>query len=361
MFPCQGKGSGFDSRLPLIRPYSLTPIPLPATIRQMKKEGLIVVLDTGPRRLGFTDVVGSMATHRFIHEIDQRLSDGVSCWRAASVERRQGSLIEGRGLFATEDMEPGTLVAVKGGRIVPEKTVRQLTKEGILHGSQQQIGYNRFLVGLTEEEEDRNLVGYNHSCSPNAVVRIVYESNISLLVVNKPVKAGEEITADYSVSNVTSAHRFLCNCGANDCRLVVQPRFDYLHSDFQLAHMDEFPEHMFYFLENVKNASEHERKMLLGSAKLCELAGRIKVLEEGLQMILRRQVSPERSLEIQKALVSDILLFVAMHDHSIDEHLGVSRESEKKFRKSVYENRHKIIEYAKKIDEENNWDPDWIN
>jgi hypothetical protein len=336
--------------------YSLTTHFSLDKIRQMPKEQLIVVFDNGPRSLGFNHVVGEMATHRFIHQIDEKLGDGVSCWRAASVERREGSLIEGRGLFATEDIEPGTLVAVKGGRIVPEKTVRQLTSEGILHGSQQQIDYDRFLVGLTVEEEDRNLVGYNHSCDPNAIVRIVYESDISLLVVNKPVKKGEEITADYSVSNVTSSHRFLCNCGAENCRMVVQPRYDYLHKDFQAAHMAEFPDHMLIFLGNVDNAPEEEKKELLGSAKVCELAGRIVVLGRGLQMTLRGEIDSNRSQEIQKAFASDMLLFVAMHDKGIDEGLGISRKNEVEFRKSVFENRRKIYEYAKRVDNEYNWD-----
>jgi hypothetical protein len=322
----------------------------------MNREALITVVDIGPRNLGFSDVVGSFATHKFIQEIDQRLSDGVSCWRADSVERREGSSIEGRGLFATRDIEPGTLVAVKGGRIVTEKTVRQLTKEGILHGSQQQIGYDRFLVGLTVEEEDRNLVGYNHSCDPNAVVHIIYGSNISLLVVRKAIKAEEEITADYSVSNVTSSHRFLCNCGAENCRMVIQPRYDYLYDDFQADHKDEFPEHMLQFLSNVASDTEEGRKSFLGGARVCELAGRITVLEEGVRRILKGEINPARSLEIQKTLVLDVLSFIVIHAPVIDKNLGINRESEAKFRKSVFENRQKIIAYAKRVDEEHNWD-----
>lgn len=166
-------------------------------------------------------------------------SDRITCWRAKSIERRRGSKIQGQGLFTTEDLEPGQIIAIKPGHVVDGRTIRE--KAGIIKGSHQQIGPNQFLTGLTEEEVDKNLVGYNHSCEPNTKVVVVKGLHIAFLVTMKQVQKGDEVTADYSVSQMTATHTIICNCGSPHCRRLIQPAADWKKENFQKAHMDEFP------------------------------------------------------------------------------------------------------------------------
>jgi hypothetical protein len=253
----------------------------------MSREHLITgVSDIGPR--GFNAPlmsIGNPAVGDHIQAINQRLADGFSSWRSDAVERRDGSTIEGRGLFATEDIEASTVVAIKGGRVANEDFVRRMTAEGVLHGSQQQIGMNRFLVGLTTEEENENLVGYNHSCDANAFVVIPDSPErpqpIAFLVSRRNIDAGEEVTADYSVSNVSNTHRLFCNCGAEGCRKLIQPRYDYLlRPDFQAEHMEEFPRYIQEMILDLGRLPEEIRRGVIGSAQINAEAGAIILLSD---------------------------------------------------------------------------------
>src|SRR5665213_1108276 len=76
-----------------------------------------------------------------IEAVEQGLSDGISCWRSFAVERREGSAIEGQGLFATQFIAERSLVAIKQGHVIDTITVKD--NRDILRGSQQQIGPNQ--------------------------------------------------------------------------------------------------------------------------------------------------------------------------------------------------------------------------
>jgi hypothetical protein len=98
------------------------------------------------------------------------------------------------------------------------------------------------LAGLNEEEVDKNLVGYNHSCDPNARVGVIDGMPLGFLVTRKPVKAGEEISADYSVSQKTVTHiiDMICGCGADDCRKIILPAWDWQDEALQQKYAGEF-------------------------------------------------------------------------------------------------------------------------
>lgn len=314
------------------------------------------VIDTGPRNLGFDIVVGSLKTHKFIQEIDQRLKDGVSCWRSDQVERRGGSKIEGRGLFAKEPIGEQNVIAIKGGRIVNEATVRDMTARGILHGSQQQIGVDAFLVSLTSDEEDLNLVGYNHSCNPNAYVVLIEESQISLLVTRRDIKKYEEITTDYSASHASDTHRFLCNCGSDSCRGVIQPRYDFLHKDLQHSYKGEFPRYIQTIIDDIDKLPSEEKKNLLMSAWFCEQAGRIAVLAGEIERRQKQETKDEKSmLKLQKLLLITCIIFASKFPPELASECGVNKKNPKKLQKSVRQNLIKITEFAKKFDNEQGW------
>lgn len=176
----------------------------------------------------------------FLGRFEQNQADSITCWRADSVERRPGSKIEGEGLFAVSDIKKGEVIAIKPGRVI--NTQQVLENEDVIRGSHQQIGPDEFLAGLTPDEVDRNLVGYNHSCLPNAKVLVIPDVKLAFLMAKEDIKEGE-ITADYSVSQASNTHRiFECNCGnGKRCRKFIQPGTDWLQKDFQEANRYDFP------------------------------------------------------------------------------------------------------------------------
>jgi SET domain-containing protein len=119
--------------------------------------------------------------------------------------------IEGLGLFAVCPF-------AAGHRIREINVVREITPDAPLR---EELGERAdhcdypdgkvVLLGFP----DRHV---NHCCDPNAYV--AYEGRRSHLVARRDIRAGEEITCDYSV-NLTGGSAWPCRCGAARCRGTV--------------------------------------------------------------------------------------------------------------------------------------------
>lgn len=90
------------------------------------------------------------------------LAPEVDCWTHPAIEVCE-SPIEGRGLFATEHISRGELVARLGGRIVNTAELHHLFE-----------GADQYVDSITVAEDrhlvlpPRRTIGYgNHSCDPN--------------------------------------------------------------------------------------------------------------------------------------------------------------------------------------------------
>lgn len=215
----------------------------------------------------------------FLELLEMGRTDGVGAWRAEAVERRDGSEIEGQGLFAVEDIPGGTLVAIKPGHVL---TSHQVKENGdIIKGSHQQIGPNQFLAGLDADEVDKNLVGYNHSCDPNAKVMLFKGASLSFLVTREPIAAGDEITADYSVSQMTNTHLMkLCRCGAPDCRGVVMPLRDWENKELQQKYAGEFVWFIQDAIDAHKQRSESELQAERRAHETLKQAGILMLIDD---------------------------------------------------------------------------------
>ncbi|OGL31316.1 hypothetical protein A3F37_03050 [Candidatus Saccharibacteria bacterium RIFCSPHIGHO2_12_FULL_41_12] len=143
----------------------------------------------------------------------------LKCWRSDFVQRREGGL-QGVGLFAIKDISAHELLAVKAGKIVDEATV--IKHADVINGSHHQIEPDLFMTGLTFDEVDRTLIGYNHSCSPNAYISGQIEVRSM-----KDIGAGEEITVDYATAWTSDTQSFACQCGSPECRKFIKPSVDY--------------------------------------------------------------------------------------------------------------------------------------
>ncbi|MDH5507162.1 MAG: SET domain-containing protein-lysine N-methyltransferase [Anaerolineae bacterium] len=128
-----------------------------------------------------------------------------------------------KGVYATENIKVGELLALWGGRVVhtdqfntyPERT-RQLSV---------QIEDEYYLVPI-KPGEPADFV--NHCCAPNAGM-----SGQIGVVAMRDIQPGEEICIDYAMCDSSPYDEFTCVCGVPECRGKITGK------DWQLAELQE--------------------------------------------------------------------------------------------------------------------------
>ena len=141
------------------------------------------------------------------------------------------STIEGHGLFAVQPIAKGEIVAVKGGHIIDEATLR--AHEATVRNSDIKIADGLYIAALSAEEYDDVMLYLNHSCEPNVGVA----GNI-IFVTMRDVAAGEELTTDYAMIDDFDGE-MSCRCGTASCRGVVNGR-DWQRPELQARYAGYF-------------------------------------------------------------------------------------------------------------------------
>jgi hypothetical protein len=131
------------------------------------------------------------------------------------VEKRN-SPIDGRGLFAKEEIEAGEIVVVKGGYILTRAQRDAIGRE--LGPAEIQITEDLFIGPATRREREGGMMHLNHSCEPNLGIQgqLVY-------VTLRKIAAGEELTFDYAM-NDDEPWEMHCRCGSRLCRGTITGR-----------------------------------------------------------------------------------------------------------------------------------------
>lgn len=117
----------------------------------------------------------------------------------------RGSRLEGKGIFATKNLKKGEVAFHFVGKTVDWQhcTHRSL-----------QVGRNEFI-----RPAPNALPGFlNHSCVPSCAVR-----GRNAVTSLRPIRAGEEITIDYSFTDSMPNWDMTCLCGAGTCRKRLVP------------------------------------------------------------------------------------------------------------------------------------------
>jgi uncharacterized protein len=156
-------------------------------------------------------------------------------YRSPKTEVRE-SKIHGRGLFATADFAKSEIVAVKGGHIVDQKTLRERVTP-VLGPVEIQIDDDLFIAPVTEEERELSMLYLNHSCDPNVGVR----GEITFVTMHC-VRAGEELTHDWAMTD-DDEYSVQCHCGTANCREVLTGK-DWQRSDLQKRYAGYFSAHV---------------------------------------------------------------------------------------------------------------------
>jgi hypothetical protein len=155
----------------------------------------------------------------------------VSSWISPKAYKGVSSRIAGRGLFATEQISAGEIVAVKGGHIVTTTQLRELPDP--LPNSEIQIADGLHLVAVSPEEYEPVMLFINHSCEPN----VGFAGNI-VIVAMREVIAGEELTTDYALFDDYDG-QMTCRCNTASCRRVIDGH-DWRRRDLQLRYHGYF-------------------------------------------------------------------------------------------------------------------------
>lgn len=111
------------------------------------------------------------------------------------------SELEGRKLFAKRDFRQGEEILKLGNRTqrIPDMYSIQISPKIHIDCRDQPVGAT------------------NHSCDPNAAISLRV-TEVVRLVAWKCIKAGEEITIDYTRTEEKLAAPFNCFCGAKNCK-----------------------------------------------------------------------------------------------------------------------------------------------
>lgn len=119
---------------------------------------------------------------------------------------------KGLGVFAERDYAAGSPLLIFGGPRVARKDLpTPYTDDKYL-----QIGPDLFL-GPSGGLDDF----VNHSCEPNAHLLLGRDV---ILLADRPIKAGEEVTFDYSTTMQDEDWSSPCHCGAPSCRGLIAER-----------------------------------------------------------------------------------------------------------------------------------------
>jgi len=114
---------------------------------------------------------------------------------------------KGRGVFAKEKVRKGTEVAAFDGRVYGWSST--LWNDDL---------YNHVIQFAERKWRDSAGIAriINHSCDPNCGIKDFFR-----IVAMRDIKAGEEITWDYEMTEDHPSWRMDCRCGSRGCRKVI--------------------------------------------------------------------------------------------------------------------------------------------
>jgi uncharacterized protein len=127
------------------------------------------------------------------------------------------SAIDGRGLFAGDDIPAGTIVLRLGGVLVDSATLSRLL---VAADAAPDAPY----VDTIAVDDDAHLVlppgttahFANHSCEPTLWHVGPYE-----LAARRDLRAGDELTVDYGTNSAAAGFAMECRCESPGCRRRV--------------------------------------------------------------------------------------------------------------------------------------------
>ena len=120
----------------------------------------------------------------------------------------------GRGIYATEEIKKGEVVAALGGHVFTIEQEKKLPSEISDNGIQ--IA-DDLVLGIINKQELEDAIYFNHSCNPCVGIK-----GQIFLVAMKTINPGDQITFDYAMTlGGNEKYEMECLCGSNKCRKFI--------------------------------------------------------------------------------------------------------------------------------------------
>ncbi len=159
----------------------------------------------------------------------------------SSIRVRDQGAIEGKGLFAIDFIPRGALIWH-----LLTATMSQAETEMLKGRDKADFKYYGFQCGVDRffwpKDESREM---NHSCDPNT-----WWADNNSLVASRDIASGEEITYDYSTTEISRVFEMSCHCGASSCRKRISG-LSYLDPDWRRRYGLNLPTHVLQVIEQV--------------------------------------------------------------------------------------------------------------
>jgi hypothetical protein len=136
------------------------------------------------------------------------VSQGSTAYLTEKCEVQNRDVTGGKAVYARDIIEPGELIGVWSGRIIPAEALDELPEAIRRHTVQVEEGL--YLASFSADEPPDFI---NHSCDPNAGL----DGQIALVALHR-IHPGEEVTIDYAMCDGSPYDEFECACGSAICR-----------------------------------------------------------------------------------------------------------------------------------------------
>lgn len=166
-----------------------------------------------------------------------------------AIKVQTDSNIEGAGLVADTPIPAGDIV-FRFDDTKPPAHLYEITD----WPPQKRIRFLAFAIQIGEDDfsfQQGDIKYINHSCEPSA-----WWEGYGTLTARRDIEAGEEVTYDYSTSDITLTYQMKCLCGTNACRGTVTNK-DYLNPELQEKYANHLPEHVMHALLESRSGNPH--------------------------------------------------------------------------------------------------------
>lgn len=119
------------------------------------------------------------------------------------------SKIHGKGVFANRDIKKGEVVFTIKGKLV----------HWVINNQKESL-YAPAWIGMSKHswiDPDEPARFLNHSCNPDCGIK----GKLKVAALRN-IKKGEEITIDYSITEMDKLWYMKCNCGSKNCRKKIR-------------------------------------------------------------------------------------------------------------------------------------------